>query len=95
MSLDCGLENMHDPSLDEAILHVPLDADFWRQGDPPFDAIDELLRIQAGRNLLPRGFILRNPDGYARRWQDLSASLPPLTMSGRTTPRNECDDTVH
>jgi hypothetical protein len=91
MSLDRSLENMHD----EAIVRVPWDADFWRQGDPPFDAIDEVLQIQGDRNLLPRGFILSNPEGYARRWQDLPPSLQPLTMPGGTTPRNECDDTGH
>ena len=49
-----------------------------------FDAIDELLQVEADRNLLPRGSILSNPEGYARGWRDLPANLPPLTKPGGT-----------
>jgi hypothetical protein len=56
--------------MDESIVRVPWAEASWQQGDPMFDAIDELLQIQAGRNLLPRGSALSNPEGYARRWQD-------------------------
>jgi hypothetical protein len=50
MSLDRRLENKHDPSLDEATVRVPWDTDFWQQGDPRFDVIDELLAFnEAGR----------------------------------------------
>jgi hypothetical protein len=79
-----SLGNMHGPATDESIVRVSWVEDSWQQGDPMFDAIDELLQIQVDRNLLPRDPILSNPEGYARRWQDLPANLPPLTMPGGT-----------
>ena len=55
----------------------------WQQGDPMCDAIGNFLQVRPDQNQVTHGYALDNPEGYARRVEDLPAILQALDDSKR------------